>query len=95
MRCPAERHGAGKVGPDEVVLMDGGIRSGGDVVKAIALGADAVLVGRPYVYALAVGGEAAVGALLRQLAAETDLTVALMGARSITTLDSTWIAASS
>jgi lactate 2-monooxygenase len=83
------------LGPEEVVLVDGGIRSGADVVKAMALGADAVLIGRPYVYALAVGGEAAVGALLKQLAAETDLTLALMGARSITTLDSTWIAASS
>jgi isopentenyl diphosphate isomerase/L-lactate dehydrogenase-like FMN-dependent dehydrogenase len=83
------------VGRDAVVLVDGGIRSGADVVKAMALGADAVLVGRPYVYALAVGGEAGVGALIGQLAAETDLTLALIGASSITELDSTWIAASS
>jgi lactate 2-monooxygenase len=82
-------------GPDAVVLMDGGIRSGADVVKAMALGANAVLVGRPYVYALAVGGEPAVAAFLQQLAAETDLTLALMGGRSITELDETWIAASS
>ena len=64
--------------------MDGGIRGGADVVKAMALGANAVLVGRPYVYALAVGGEPGVAALIEQLAAETDLTLALMGARSIT-----------
>jgi isopentenyl diphosphate isomerase/L-lactate dehydrogenase-like FMN-dependent dehydrogenase len=83
------------VGRDPAVLIDGGIRSGADIVKAMALGADAVLVGRPYVYALAVGGEAGVAALVDQLAAETDLTLALMGARSITELDSTWIAASS
>jgi lactate 2-monooxygenase len=83
------------VGRDAVVLVDGGIRSGADIVKAMALGADAVLVGRPYVYALAVGGEAGVAALLEQLAAETDLTLALMGAASITELDETWIAASS
>jgi lactate 2-monooxygenase len=83
------------LGRDAVVLVDGGIRSGADVVKAMALGADAVLVGRPYVYALAVGGEAGVGALIEQLAAETDLTLALIGASSITELDSTWIAASS
>jgi isopentenyl diphosphate isomerase/L-lactate dehydrogenase-like FMN-dependent dehydrogenase len=83
------------VGRDPIVLVDGGIRSGADIVKAMALGADAVLVGRPYVYALAVGGEAGVAALVDQLAAETDLTLALMGARSITELDSTWIAASS
>jgi lactate 2-monooxygenase len=83
------------VGPEATVLMDGGIRGGADVVKAIALGADAVLVGRPYVYALAVGGEAGVAALIRQLAAETDLTLALMGAGSISELDPSWIAASS
>jgi lactate 2-monooxygenase len=83
------------VGRDVVVLVDGGIRSGADVVKAVALGADAVLVGRPYVYALAVGGEAGVAALIQQLAAETDLTLALIGASSTAELDSTWIAASS
>jgi lactate 2-monooxygenase len=84
----------GAVGGGAVVLVDGGIRSGADVVKAMALGADAVLVGRPYVYALAVGGEAGVAAFIEQLAAETDLTLALMGAPSIRGLDSTWIAAS-
>jgi isopentenyl diphosphate isomerase/L-lactate dehydrogenase-like FMN-dependent dehydrogenase len=83
------------VGRDAVVLVDGGIRSGADVVKAMALGADAVLVGRPYVYALAVGGEAGVAALIQQLAAETDLTLALIGAASVKELDSSWIAASS
>ena len=44
--------------PEAVVLMDGGIRSAADVLKAMALGADAVLLGRPYAYALAVGGQA-------------------------------------
>jgi lactate 2-monooxygenase len=83
------------VGPEATVLMDGGIRGGADVVKAIALGADAVLVGRAYVYALAVGGEAAVAALIQQLAAETDLTLALLGAGSLAELDESWIAASS
>ena len=83
------------VGPEATVLMDGGIRGGADVVKATALGADAVLVGRAYVYALAVGGEAGVAALIQQLAAETDVTLALMGAGSIAELDASWIAASS
>jgi lactate 2-monooxygenase len=83
------------VGPEATVLVDGGVRGGADVVKASALGADAVLVGRPYVYALAVGGEAGVAALIEQLAAETDLTLALMGASSIAELDGSWIAASS
>jgi lactate 2-monooxygenase len=83
------------VAADTVLLVDGGIRSGADVVKAMALGADAVLIGRLYAYALAVGGEPAVAAVLDQLAAETDLTLALMGGRSITELDASWIAASS
>jgi lactate 2-monooxygenase len=83
------------VGTGATVLMDGGIRSGADVVKAMALGADAVLVGRLYAYALAAGGEEGVAAVLQQLAAETDLTLALMGAQSIRKLDASWIAASS
>src|SRR2546430_10861141 len=45
-----------ELGPDATVLMDGGIRRGADVVKALCLGADAVLLGRPYAYGLAVGG---------------------------------------
>ena len=83
------------VGPETTVLMDGGIRGGADVVKAMALGANAVLVGRPYVYALAVGGEPAVATLIQQLAAETDVTLALIGAGSVAELDGSWIAASS
>jgi lactate 2-monooxygenase len=81
--------------PATPLLMDGGIRGGADVLKALALGADAVLVGRPYVYGLAVGGQEGVAAVLTQLAAETDLTLALMGGRSARELDPTWIAASS
>jgi isopentenyl diphosphate isomerase/L-lactate dehydrogenase-like FMN-dependent dehydrogenase len=74
--------------------MDSGIRGGADVVKALALGADAVLLGRPYVYGLAVGGQEGVEAVLRNLVAETDLTLALSGASSVRELDSSWIAAS-
>jgi lactate 2-monooxygenase len=83
------------VGPDAPVLMDGGIRGGADVLKALALGANAVLLGRPYVYGLAVGGQPGVDAVLRQLAAETDLTLALMGGTVARELDVAWIAASS
>ena len=85
----------GAVGPDAPVLMDGGIRGGADVLKALALGANAVLLGRPYVYGLAVGGQPGVEAVLRQLAAETDLTLALMGGTVARELDAAWIAASS
>jgi lactate 2-monooxygenase len=81
------------LGADPVVLMDGGVRSGADVVKALALGANAVLVGRPYVYGLAVGGQEGVAAVLTQLAAETDLTLALAGGASVRDPDSAWIAA--
>ena len=81
--------------PEAVVLMDGGIRSAADVLKAVALGADAVLLGRPYAYALAVGGARGVEELIQNLMAEIDLTLALMGASSVRELDRTWIAASS
>jgi lactate 2-monooxygenase len=75
------------VGADATVLMDGGIRHGADVIKAMALGADAVLVGRPYAYGLAVGGQEGVETVLRHLWAETDITMALAGLSSIRELD--------
>jgi lactate 2-monooxygenase len=80
------------VGPDAVVLMDSGVRRGADVLKAVALGADAVLLGRPYAYGLAVGGQAGVEAVIRQLAAEVDLTLALAGGRSLRELDRSFVA---
>jgi lactate 2-monooxygenase len=83
------------LGPEAVVLMDGGIRRGADVLKALALGADAVLLGRPYAYGLAVGGQEGVETVIRHLMAETDLTLALIGGTRAADLDSSWIAASS
>jgi lactate 2-monooxygenase len=67
------------VGDHMEVLLDSGVRTGADAVKALALGADAVLVGRPYIWGLAVGGEAGVLAVLRALLAELDLTMGLSG----------------
>ena len=61
------------------VLFDSGIRSGADVVKALALGADAVLLGRPYLWGLALDGASGVETVLRMLLAELDLTLALCG----------------
>jgi lactate 2-monooxygenase len=68
------------------VLFDSGIRSGTDIVKALALGASAVGVGRPYVYGLALGGTDGVVHVLRSLLAETDLTMAIDGYRSLADL---------
>jgi lactate 2-monooxygenase len=77
--------------PDAVVLMDGGIRCAADVLKAVALGADAVLLGRPYAYALAVGGQRGVEELIQNLMAEIDLTLALAGGHSVRDLDRSWL----
>ena len=70
------------------VLLDGGIRRGTDVIKAIALGADAVMIGRPYVYGLAVGGADGVTSVVAILRRELELAMALTGKTSVTALDS-------
>ena len=62
------------------VLVDGGIRSGADIVRALACGADAVLIGRPYLWGLACGGEAGVREVLDALTADLARTLALVGA---------------
>jgi isopentenyl diphosphate isomerase/L-lactate dehydrogenase-like FMN-dependent dehydrogenase len=67
------------VGDEIAVLLDSGIRSGADAFKALALGADAVLVGRPYLWGLALDGQGGVETVLRCLLAELDLTMALSG----------------
>ncbi|PLR98523.1 lactate 2-monooxygenase [Bacillus sp. T33-2] len=69
------------------VLMDSGIRRGSDIVKALALGAKAVLVGRPYMYGLALAGEEGVKQVLRNLIADFDLTLALSGKRNVQELN--------
>ncbi|GAA2060429.1 alpha-hydroxy-acid oxidizing protein [Leifsonia soli] len=69
------------------VLFDSGIRGGADAVIALALGARAVAIGRPYAYALAVAGEAGVRELLRNTIAELDITLGLAGVRSVAELD--------
>ncbi len=61
------------------VLFDGGIRNGSDMVKALALGADAVAIGRPYIYGLALAGQNGVEHVLRTLLADYDLTCGLAG----------------
>ena len=65
------------------VLLDSGVRGGADVFKALALGARATLIGRPFAYGLAVAGEYGVREVLRNLAADFDLTMGLAGCRSV------------
>jgi lactate 2-monooxygenase len=67
------------IGDDLAVLFDSGIRSGADAIKALALGADAVLLGRPYVWGLALEGQQGVETVLKMVLAELDLTLALCG----------------
>ncbi|GAN00445.1 L-lactate dehydrogenase [alpha proteobacterium U9-1i] len=64
------------------VLLDSGVRCGADVFKALALGAHAACIGRPYVYGLALGGEEGVHSVLEHLIAELDITMALNGCRT-------------
>lgn len=69
------------------VLVDGGIRRGTDVVKALALGASAVLIGRPYVHALAVGGAVGVAHALKILRTELEVAMVLTGRASLAAID--------
>lgn len=80
---------AGAVGGSIPVLMDGGIRRGNDVLRALALGASAVLIGRPYVHALAAAGAPGVAHVLRLLRAELELAMALTGCRTVADVDAT------
>jgi len=65
------------------VLFDSGIRQGCDVIKAIAMGAQGILVGRSFMYGLAVGGEQGVEEVLRSLLAYTEVTLGLSGYKNI------------
>lgn len=80
-------HVAERVAGRIPVLCDGGIRRGTDVLKALALGANAVLIGRPYVFGLAVGGDAGVARVLTILQREFRQAMALTGRRSVREID--------
>jgi L-lactate dehydrogenase (cytochrome) len=73
------------------VLVDGGIRRGSDIVKAICLGARAVLIGRAYAYGLAAGGQAGVSRALEILRADVERTLRLLGCPSIAALNSSYV----
>ena len=70
---------AAAVGDELTILFDSGVRGGADVLKALALGADAVFLGRPYIWGLALEGQAGVETVLKMVLAELDLTMALCG----------------
>lgn len=74
------------VGGEVPVVFDSGVRSGVHVLKALALGASAVAIGRPYAYGLAVGGQAGIEHVIRCLLAEADLTMAIDGYPSVRAL---------
>lgn len=78
---------ADAVGGSLKILADSGIRSGLDVVRMIALGADAIMIGRAFIYALAARGEAGVAELLTLFATEMRVAMALTGAKSVADLD--------
>jgi L-lactate dehydrogenase (cytochrome) len=73
------------------VLVDGGIRRGADIVKAICMGAKAVLIGRAYGYGLAAGGQAGVARAIAILRADIERTLVLLGCSSIRELDGSYI----
>jgi L-lactate dehydrogenase (cytochrome) len=73
------------------ILMDGGVRRGSDIVKALCLGARAVLIGRAYAYGLAAAGQAGVARALEILKADVDRTLKLLGCGSVAALDATYL----
>ncbi|WP_454816959.1 alpha-hydroxy acid oxidase [Labrys neptuniae] len=76
------------VGPDFCLMLDGGIRRGADIIKAIGLGADGVMLGRAYTYGLAAAGQAGVADVIDILTREVSITLTLMGIASIDELKS-------
>ncbi len=77
-----------ELGPDASILIDGGVMSGADIVAALCRGADAVAVGRAYLYGLMAGGEAGVQRVVDLLREEMTITMQLLGRTSIDQLGS-------
>jgi L-lactate dehydrogenase (cytochrome) len=76
-----------ELGDSAAIICDGGVRRGSDIVKALALGADAVTVGRPYLYALGAAGERGVDHLLSFMREGMERTMALTGVRTVAEID--------
>ncbi len=81
------------VGARAEILLDGGVRRGSDVLKAVALGARAVMVGRPYVYGVAAAGERGASAILEIFRSEMERSLTLMGCPGVQDLDRSWLLA--
>jgi L-lactate dehydrogenase (cytochrome) len=77
------------IGRQVPVLLDGGVRRGSDVVKAIALGASACMIGRPWLYGLAAWGDRGPERVIQMFKAEIDRTLALLGRPMLADLDAT------
>ena len=73
------------------VLVDSGVRRGSDVIKALATGARAVMIGRPFLYGLAAAGEAGVERILEVFSDEMTRTLSLLGCPGVTDLDRSWL----
>jgi L-lactate dehydrogenase (cytochrome)/(S)-mandelate dehydrogenase len=73
------------------ILLDGGVRRGSDVVKALCLGATACMIGRPFLYGLAVGGRHGVADVIEIFRSEIERTLVLMGCESVSRLDRSWL----
>ena len=84
---------ADAVGSEIEVMFDGGIRSGQDILRALALGARSCLSGRAYIYGLGAGGQAGVARAIEIMRNELDITMALTGVTSIAEIDRRAIAA--
>lgn len=82
---------ADRVGQRAEVLLDGGIRRGADVVKALCLGADAVCIGRPYIYGMAARGSAGAEDVINIFRTEISRSLTLMGVHSVKELDRSWL----
>ena len=83
-----------KAAPHLVVMMDGGVRRGTDVLKALSLGAKMVFIGRPAMYGLAAGGKHGVTFAIHLIATEIDTNLALLGCPDVNLLDDTYVTAS-
>ena len=75
------------VGSEIEVIFDGGIRSGQDIMRALALGAKSCLIGRAYIYGLGAGGQVGVATAIEIIRKELDVTMALTGVRNINQID--------